>query len=124
MKRLDEKNWPLGMGDWSVTYGPYSLLGCIRVLTFVRLSRPKRIAFLGRLLGRSYCQSSSRAGSLDLFWSILDLEAGGGILPDGRGIVHALYLPQVGRGFNPSLLKSLDPNLGTVKPAYPRNLSL
>ena len=124
LKRLNEKNWHLGMGDRSITYGPYSLLGCIRVLTFVRLSRPKRIAFLGRLLGRSYCQSSSRAGSLDLFWSILDLEAGGGILPDGRGIVHALYLPQVGRGFNPSLLKSLDPNLGIVKPAYPRNLSL
>ena len=81
LKRLDEKNWPLGMGDRSVTYGPYSLLGCIRVLTFIRLSRLRRIAFLGRLLGRSYCQSSSRAGSLDLFWSILDLGAGCGIFP-------------------------------------------
>ena len=46
LKRLDEKNWPLGMGDWSVTCGPYSLLGCIRVLTFIRLNRLIRIAFL------------------------------------------------------------------------------
>ena len=35
-----------------------------------------------------------------------------------------LHLPQVGRGFNPSLLEGLIPNLGTVEPAHPRNLSL
>ena len=35
-----------------------------------------------------------------------------------------LCFPQVGRGFNPSLLKGLVPDLGTVEPAYPRNLSL
>ena len=66
-KSLDEKNWPLNKGDQSVTCGPYSLLGCIRVLTFIRLSCPRRIAFLGRLLGVSYCQSSFEAGNLDLF---------------------------------------------------------
>ena len=66
LKSLDEKNWPLNKGDQSVTCGPYSLLGCIRVLTFIRLNRPRRITFLGRLLGGSYCQSSIGAGSLDL----------------------------------------------------------
>ena len=65
LKRLDEKN--LGMGDRSVTCGPYSLLGCIRVLTFIRLSCPKRIALLGQLLGGSYCQSSFGADNLNLF---------------------------------------------------------
>ena len=35
-----------------------------------------------------------------------------------------LRLPQVERGFNPSLLEGLIPNLGTVEPAHPRNLSL
>ena len=112
------------MRNRSVTYGPYSLLGCIKVLTLIRPNRPRRTAFLGRHLGGSYCQSSARAGSLNLFWSIPDLGVGGGIFPDGRGIEHTLYLPQVGRGINPSLLKSLVPNLGAIKSAYPRNLSL
>ena len=92
MKRLDEKNWPLSKGDRSVTCGPYSFLGCIRVLTFIRLSRPRRIAFLGRLLGASYCQSSIGAGNFDLFWGIPNLGVGGGIFPDGKGIVHAFCL--------------------------------
>ena len=35
-----------------------------------------------------------------------------------------LHLPQVGRGFNLNLLEGLIPNLRTVEPAYPKNLSL
>ena len=81
------------MRNRSVTYGPYSLLGCIRVLTLIRPSCPRRTAFLGWHLGGSYCQSSVGAGSLNLFWSILDLGAEGGIFPDGRGIEHTLCLP-------------------------------
>ena len=93
LKRLNEKNWPLGMGDRSITCGFYSLQGCIRVLTFIRPSRTKRLTFFGWLIGRSYCQSSSRTSSLDLFSSIPDLGAEEGIFLDGRGIVHVLHLP-------------------------------
>ena len=35
-----------------------------------------------------------------------------------------LCLPQVERSIKPSLLKSLGPNLGAIKPAYPKNLNL
>ena len=124
LKRLDEKNWPLGLGDRSIACGPYSPLGCIRVLTFTHLNRTRRLASLGQPFRRSCCQSSPKASSLDFFRSIPNRGARGGIFPDGRGIVHVLCFPQVGRGFNPSLLEGLVPDLGTVEPAYPRNLSL
>ena len=95
LKGLDKKNWLLGMGDLSITYGLYSLLGCIKVLAFTRLSRTRRLAFLSWFLGRSYCQDSSRTSNLNLFRSILNLRAGGGSFPNGRGLVHMLHLPQV-----------------------------
>ena len=60
-----------------------------------------------------------RASSLELYRSIPDRGVGRGIFLDGRGIVHVLCLPQVGRGFNPNLLEGLVPDLGTVEPAYP-----
>ena len=47
LKGLDKKNWLLGMGGLSITCGLYSLLWCIRVLAFTRLSRTRRLAFLG-----------------------------------------------------------------------------
>ena len=51
LEGLYKKNWLLGMGDLSITCGLYSLLGCIRVLAFTRLSRTKRLAFFGWILG-------------------------------------------------------------------------
>ena len=58
LKGLGEKNWPLGMGDLSITCGLYSLLGCIKILAFTHLGRTRRLAFLG-------CQNSSRTNSSD-----------------------------------------------------------
>ena len=103
MKRLNDDDRPFNVRNWIVTYEPYSLLGRIRILTLVCPSRPRRTTFLGGHLGGSYYQGSAGASDLNLFWSIPDLEAGGGIFPDGKGIEHTLCLPQVGRGINPSL---------------------
>ena len=85
LKGLDKKNWLLDMGGLSITCGLYSLLGCIRVLAFTRLSHTKRLAFLGWLRRRSYCQNNSRSSSLSLFRSIPNLGAGRGSFPNGRG---------------------------------------
>ena len=93
LKGLDKKNWLLDMGGLSITCGLYSLLGCIKVLAFTRLSRTKRLAFLGWLLKRSYFQNSFRTSSLSLFWSISNLGVGGGSFPNGRGVVHMLHFP-------------------------------
>ena len=84
------------MGDLNITCGLYSLLGCIRVLAFTHLNRTGRLSFLSWLLGRSYCQNNSKTSSLNLFQGIPNLRVGGGIFPDGKGIVHVLHLPQVG----------------------------
>ena len=93
LKGLDEENWPLGRGDRSITCGLCSLLGSIRVLTFIRPSHTGRLAFLGWLLGRSCCQNSSSTSSLNLFRSVPSLGAGWDIFLDSRGIVHVLHLP-------------------------------
>ena len=113
------------MGDWSVTCGPYSLLGCIRVLTFIRLNRLIRIAFLASFSEEVIARVALGPAASTSFGASLTSEQGGGsIFLDGKGIIHAFCHPLVGRGFNPSLFKSLVPNLGIVKLAYPRNLSL
>ena len=49
LKGLDKKSWLFGMRGMSITYELCSLLGCIRVQAFTRLSRPKRLAFPGWL---------------------------------------------------------------------------
>ena len=55
LKGLNKKSWLLGMKGLSITCELYSLLGCIRVLAFICLSRPKRLAFPSWLLRSSYC---------------------------------------------------------------------
>ena len=49
LKGLDKKSWLFGMRGLSITYELCSLLGCIRVQAFTRLSRPRRLAFPGWL---------------------------------------------------------------------------
>ena len=63
---------------------------------------PRRTTFLARHIGGSYCQNGAGAGSLNLFWSILDLGARSGIFPDGRGIEHML-----GVASTPAYLRAL-----------------
>ena len=103
LKGLNNDNRPLDVRNRIVTYGPYSLLGHIRILTLACPSCPRRTIFLGRHFGGSYFQGSARTGDLNLLWSIPDLGARGSIFLNGRGIEHTLCLPQVGRGINPSL---------------------
>ena len=77
LKGLDKKNWLLSMGGLSNTCGLYSFLGCIRVLAFTRLSRTRRLAFLGWLLRRSYCRIAPGPAASAFSGASLTLELDG-----------------------------------------------
>ena len=112
------------MGSLSISCRLYSFLGCFRVQAFICFRRPRKLALPGWLIKNSYSQSSFKSSSLSLLKSILSLGVRGGSFLDSRRVVYILHIPQVGRRLNPSLFKGLIPNLGTLKLAYPRNLSL
>ena len=101
-----------------------SLLRCFKVQTFIYFCRTRKLTLPGWLIKSGYNQSSFRSSSLNLLRSILNLRAREGSFLDSRRVVYILHLPQIGWRLNPSLFKGLIPNLGTVKPAYPRYLSL
>ena len=54
LKGLNNDDRPLDVRNQIVTYGPYSLLGRIRILTFVCFSRLRRTTLLGGHFGGNH----------------------------------------------------------------------